>query len=82
LKELECAGKEDIAQKESSTQHIKPTIPNKECLQRMRNSKGKFHRHTQQQAPNNEDASKGCATSREETNYTKTQLKLKIKALK
>jgi hypothetical protein len=41
--------------------------------------KGKFHRHTQPQAPSNEEASKGCATSREETNHTKIQLKLKIK---
>ena len=66
-------------QREGATQHIKPTIPNKECLQRMCNSKGKFHRHTRQQASNNEDASKGCPNSREETNYTKTQLKLKMK---
>jgi hypothetical protein len=33
--------------------------------------KGKFHWHTQPQAPNNEEASKGFATSREETNYIK-----------
>jgi hypothetical protein len=44
--------------------------------------KGKFHQHTPQPAPSNKEASKGCATSREETNHTKTQLKLKIKALK
>jgi hypothetical protein len=52
------------AQKESEPQHIKPTIPNIECLHKMCNSKGMFHRHTQQQTPNNEAASKGCATSR------------------
>jgi hypothetical protein len=44
--------------------------------------KGKFHRQTQPQDPSNEEASKGCATSREETNHIKTQLKLKNKALK
>jgi hypothetical protein len=38
-------------QRESTTQHTKPTIPNKECLQRMHNSKGMFHRHSQQEAP-------------------------------
>jgi len=41
--------------------------------------KEKFHRHIQPQAPSNEEASKWCATSREETNHTKIQLKLKIK---
>jgi hypothetical protein len=52
------------AQKENEPQHIKPTIANIECLHKMHNSKGMFHRHTQQQTPNNEAASKGCATSR------------------
>jgi hypothetical protein len=36
--------------------------------------KGKFHRHTQPQAPSNEEASKGCTTSREETNHIKNNL--------
>jgi len=36
--------------------------------------KGKFHRHTQAQAPSSEEASKGCATSREETNHIKCNL--------
>jgi hypothetical protein len=41
--------------------------------------KEKFHQRIQQQASINEEASKGCATSREDINHTKIQLKLKIK---
>jgi hypothetical protein len=37
------------AQRESKSQHIKPTNPNIECLHKMRNSKGLFQWHTQQQ---------------------------------
>jgi hypothetical protein len=41
-KELECAGKEDIAQRNTTTTH-QANYPKQECLQGMRNSRGSFN---------------------------------------
>jgi hypothetical protein len=40
----------------------------------MHNSRGSLQWHTQPQALNNEKASKGCTTSRKETNHIKIKL--------
>jgi hypothetical protein len=70
---LKCAGEKDIAQRKIQPQHISQ-LSQTRVPPRDAQLKGKFQWHTQPQAPNNEEASKGCATSRKETNHIKINL--------